>query len=95
MPSDKDDIFGGMFDFDGDGKTDIGEEFLAYMMFEELSKDDEKSKTDDSIDFDEFDELDEDLDEDDPDDDFEENDEILDGDFSSSRYVGTPATSSD
>ena len=61
MPSNKDDLFGGMFDFDGDGKTDIGEEFLAYMMFEELSKDEDKSKVDSSTDYGEFDDYDEDI----------------------------------
>ena len=30
MGSKNDDFFGGMFDFNGDGKTDLGEEFLAY-----------------------------------------------------------------
>lgn len=29
---------GDMFDFNGDGKTDAGEEFMAYMMFEEMQK---------------------------------------------------------
>lgn len=94
MPSNKDDIFGGMFDFDGDGKTDIGEEFLAYMMFEEMTKDDKKSKTDDSIDFDGFDELDEDLNEDDLDENSDESDEMFGSDFSSSEYASTPAASS-
>lgn len=36
----KNDIFGGLFDFNGDGKTDIFEEFIAFKMFEECTKDD-------------------------------------------------------
>ena len=38
MPSNKDDIFGGMFDFNGDGKTDLGEEWIAFKIFEECTK---------------------------------------------------------
>ena len=34
----KSDFMGGIFDFNGDGKTDMTEEFMAYMMFEELTK---------------------------------------------------------
>ncbi len=30
-------LFGGLFDFNGDGKTDLGEEFIAYKIFEERS----------------------------------------------------------
>ena len=30
MGSKNDDIFGGFFDFNGDGKTDIGEEWVGY-----------------------------------------------------------------
>lgn len=30
MPSNKDDLFGGFFDLNGDGKTSIDEEFLAF-----------------------------------------------------------------
>lgn len=33
-----------LFDFDGDGKTDPGEEFLAYMMFEEMQKEDDEDE---------------------------------------------------
>lgn len=36
MSKDNNDFFGGMFDFNGDGKTTIDEEFLAYKMFEEM-----------------------------------------------------------
>ena len=39
MPSNKDDLFGGMFDFNGDGKTDIGEEWIAFNIFQECMKD--------------------------------------------------------
>ncbi len=38
MASGSDDLFGGMFDFNGDGKTDLGEEFIAFEMFEEMTK---------------------------------------------------------
>jgi len=31
------DLFGGLFDLDGDGRTDIAEEFLAYKMFEAVT----------------------------------------------------------
>lgn len=51
-----DDFLGDMFDFDGDGKTSIDEEFLAYKMFEESFKDDEND------DYDDFEELEDDLD---------------------------------
>ena len=34
--------FGGMFDMNGDGKTDLGEEWLGYMIINECMKDDEK-----------------------------------------------------
>ena len=36
--SKKDDFLGGIFDFNGDGKTDLGEEFLAFKIFEEVTK---------------------------------------------------------
>lgn len=31
-----DDLFGGFFDLDGDGHTDLGEEFMAFQLFEEM-----------------------------------------------------------
>jgi len=31
------DLFGGLFDLDGDGRTDLTEEFLAFKMFEEVT----------------------------------------------------------
>lgn len=34
-----DDFFGGLFDFNGDGKTDLGEQFLAYQIFEQTMRD--------------------------------------------------------
>ena len=40
MDKDKDDFLGGLFDFDGDGKTDVFEQGLAYMMFEDITKED-------------------------------------------------------
>ncbi|MDO4563724.1 MAG: hypothetical protein Q4C12_07830 [Clostridia bacterium] len=33
-----DNPFGGLFDFDGDGKEDLDEQFIAYMIFEEVTK---------------------------------------------------------
>lgn len=38
MASDKFDLFGDPFDINGDGKVDIGEEFVAFMMFNEMMK---------------------------------------------------------
>ena len=35
------DLWGGMFDFNGDGVTDIGEEYLAYKIYEAVTKDSE------------------------------------------------------
>ena len=35
-----DDLFGNLFDLDGDGKTTPDEEFLAYMMWNEANKED-------------------------------------------------------
>ena len=34
-------FLGGMFDLNGDGKIDISEEFMAYKMFEEVTRDDD------------------------------------------------------
>ena len=36
-----DDLWDGFFDINGDGETDLAEEFLAYEMFEALSEDEE------------------------------------------------------
>jgi len=44
MPSKNDDFFGGMFDFNGDGKTTIDEEFLAFKIFEESTKNEDEEK---------------------------------------------------
>ena len=44
------DLWNGMFDFNGDGQMDIGEEFLAYKIFEAVTREsegDEKDLTDD------------------------------------------------
>ncbi len=35
-----------LFDFNGDGKTDIGEEWLAFKMCEECTKEDEPEDND-------------------------------------------------
>lgn len=42
------DLFGGMFDLNGDGNVDLGEEFMAYKMFEEVTKEDDDD-ADDSL----------------------------------------------
>lgn len=42
------DFLGGLFDFNGDGHTDMGEMFIAYKMFEEITR--ESGSTDDSDD---------------------------------------------
>ena len=34
-------LFGDMFDLNGDGKTDLGEEFMAYKMYEEVTREDD------------------------------------------------------
>ena len=41
-----DDFFGGFFDLDGDGKTDLGEQFLANKFFEELEKEENEDDDD-------------------------------------------------
>ena len=40
------DIFGGMFDFDGDGHTDFLEEATGFAVMEEMMNDDFDSKED-------------------------------------------------
>jgi hypothetical protein len=45
MASDKFDLFGDPFDFNGDGKVDIGEEFVGFMMFQEMMKEEEESSS--------------------------------------------------
>ena len=42
-----DDIFGGMFDFNGDGQTDAAEEALGFMILDEMSREDEDTDEDD------------------------------------------------
>ncbi|MBQ3379823.1 MAG: hypothetical protein IJG50_08190 [Clostridia bacterium] len=39
MPDKKDDLFGDMFDFNGDKKTDMSEKYIAYKIFQETIKD--------------------------------------------------------
>ena len=46
MASKNDDFFGGMFDFNGDGKTDLGEQFIAYKIYEEVTKEDNPDSDD-------------------------------------------------
>lgn len=50
MAKNKDNFFGGLFDFNGDGETDIGEEFTAYQIFKECFKK-EDTEDDDKDDF--------------------------------------------
>lgn len=35
------DLWGGMFDFNGDSVTDIGEQFLAYKIYEAVTEESE------------------------------------------------------
>ena len=35
--------FGGMFDMNGDGKTDLGEEWLGYMVINECMKEEKEN----------------------------------------------------
>lgn len=42
-----DDFFGGMFDFDGDGKTDAIEAALGYQILDEMSQSNENNKNQD------------------------------------------------
>ena len=39
-----DDIFGGMFDFNGDGQTDAAEEALGFMILDEMSHEDNEEE---------------------------------------------------
>lgn len=55
-----DNPFGGMFDFNGDGKEDLGEQWIAMKIFEECTKEDErknkvKASTDNITDLDDLD----------------------------------------
>jgi len=61
------DFFGGLFDFNGDGITDLGEQFIMYEIFKEVTKEDELDDYDSDDGLDDLDDLDDDLD-----DDFEE-----------------------
>lgn len=40
------DLFGGLFDLDGDGRTDLAEEFLAYKVFEAVTGEDREDEED-------------------------------------------------
>jgi hypothetical protein len=40
------DLWNGMFDFNGDGWMDIGEEYLAYRIFEAVTRESESSEED-------------------------------------------------
>ena len=41
------DLWNGMFDFNGDGITDIGEEFLAFKIFEAVTEESENNGDED------------------------------------------------
>lgn len=43
------DFFGDLFDFDGDGKTSLDEEFLAYKIFEETTKEENEDIDDEDV----------------------------------------------
>lgn len=49
MSSNNNDFFGGLFDFNGDGKTSIDEEFLAYKIFEETTKEESDDENEDDF----------------------------------------------
>ena len=40
------DFPGGLFDLNGDGMTDLGEMFIAYNIFEEVTRDDDEEDED-------------------------------------------------
>lgn len=50
-----DDLFGSLFDFNGDGTTDISEEAVGYAILEDIMKDEECSD-DNDLGLDDYDE---------------------------------------
>jgi len=40
------DFWNGMFDFNGDGRMDLGEEFLAYRIYEAVTEESENDEDD-------------------------------------------------
>ena len=48
-------FFGDLFDLNGDGELDMGEQFMDYMAFEEVMKSDEDPMEDTDIDSDDSD----------------------------------------
>ena len=45
-----DDVFGGLFDFNGDGQTDAAEEAIGFMILDEMSRDyDEEENGEDDV----------------------------------------------
>ena len=44
MIRNNDDFFGGMFDFNGDGKTDAVEAALGFQVLEEIDREDDNDK---------------------------------------------------
>lgn len=53
-----DNPFGGMFDFDGDGKEDLGEQWIAMKIFEECTGEDERKNRVSKNDITDLDDLD-------------------------------------
>ena len=43
---DNDDLFGGMFDFNGDGQTDAVEAAIGFQVLDEMSREDEDTDKD-------------------------------------------------
>lgn len=54
------DFFCGLFDLDGDGKTSLGEEYLAFMSFNSDDSDDCDDDFDDEDDYDDDEDYDDD-----------------------------------
>lgn len=46
-----DSFFGDMFDFDGDGKTSVDEEFLGLLMFDYFTSDEKDDEDEDEDDY--------------------------------------------
>ncbi len=72
---DNDDFFGGMFDFDGDGKTDAVEAAIGFQILDEMNREDDEDEDYDDEDYDDDEDEDDDEDYDDDEDD-DEDDQI-------------------
>ncbi len=53
-----DELFGGLFDLNGDGVTDTFEGFLAFSLLEEDSEEEDEELFEDEYEYDEFDDED-------------------------------------